>query len=98
MGLVRFFLILFYSKRRSLRASLITLFASRFGDVALFFLIMWSFRWLDFSWFVSGVFLFLVVFTKRAGYPFISWLLEAMRAPTPVRSLVHSSTLVAAGV
>lgn len=40
LGLVRFLLILFYSKRRSLRASLVTLFASRFGDVALFMLIL----------------------------------------------------------
>lgn len=45
-----------------------------------------------------GISVFLVIASKSASYPFMSWLLEAMRAPTPVRSLVHSSTLVAAGV
>lgn len=41
LGLVRFFLILFYSNMASLRAALITLFASRFGDASLFMLIGW---------------------------------------------------------
>lgn len=98
LGLVRFFLILFYSKSRSLRASLITLFASRFGDVSIFAMIMCLSWWQRFSGLGFVLLYLLVVLTKRAGFPFISWLLEAMRAPTPVSSLVHSSTLVAAGV
>nr|QIQ48864.1 NADH dehydrogenase subunit 5 [Schistosoma spindale] len=99
LGLVSFFLILYYGFWFSYRGGAITLVCSRFGDVALFFLLGYSANYGGgLSLIVVGFLLWLVVSSKSALFPFTSWLLEAMRAPTPVSSLVHSSTLVAAGV
>nr|QIX04636.1 NADH dehydrogenase subunit 5 [Brachylecithum sp. PakAb2] len=97
LGFVSFVLVLYYANMRSMRASLIVLVASRLGDVSLFFLVGHFQSWAGVCDFVAVLFFLLVGLTKSATYPFISWLVEAMRAPTPVSSLVHSSTLVAAG-
>jgi len=81
---------------------------NRLGDVIIVIRMFLFLRAGQFSFFCisdkifysSGVVLMLCIaaLTKRAQFPFSSWLPAAIAAPTPVRALVHSSTLVTAGI
>nr|UTN43030.1 NADH dehydrogenase subunit 5 [Craspedonirmus immer] len=105
LGISSFGLIMFYRNWKSFNSALYTMVMNRLGDVALIMLIWWALFYTDsFRFFSSGdsevaaILLFLVGSTKSAQIPFSFWLPLAMSAPTPVSALVHSSTLVTAGI
>nr|YP_001974733.1 NADH dehydrogenase subunit 5 [Gyrodactylus derjavinoides]ABX59346.1 NADH dehydrogenase subunit 5 [Gyrodactylus derjavinoides] len=99
LGISSFFLILYYSIYYSSRAASVTVLSSRLGDVGFFLFIFCVIEDCFTSINVTCcLFISLLLISKSAVFPLTSWLLEAMRAPTPVSSLVHSSTLVAAGI
>lgn len=110
LGLVSYCLVIYYQNRKSCSAGLLTVLSNRIGDVAILLRISWllnygscSFFFLQHSFIDSNLliiffFVILASITKRAQIPFSAWLPAAIAAPTPVSSLVHSSTLVTAGV
>ena len=98
LGFTSFFLVIFYRRRSALAGGLLTGLSNRIGDIFFLFAIGYSFFTNGTVCQLAIMLLFLVRFTKSAMVPFSSWLPAAMLAPTPVSALVHSSTLVTAGV
>nr|APX40818.1 NADH dehydrogenase subunit 5 [Smaragdina concolor] len=111
LGLVSYCLVIYYQNIKSYNAGMLTALTNRIGDVALLMSIAWMFNYggwtffyylevckKDYSMMVLSWLVVLAAMTKSAQIPFSSWLPAAMAAPTPVSSLVHSSTLVTAGV
>lgn len=103
LGISSFFLVLFYNNWDSCSGSINTVLTNRIGDFFLFMFFSLCFFssicFLSFSFFSFYFCFFLVLasLTKGAQFPFSGWLPKAISAPTPVSSLVHSSTLVTAG-
>nr|YP_010963634.1 NADH dehydrogenase subunit 5 [Tribulocentrus zhenbaensis]WKZ08117.1 NADH dehydrogenase subunit 5 [Tribulocentrus zhenbaensis] len=106
LGLVSYCLVIYYSSLSSNLSGMITCLTNRLGDIGILICISWmmSFGGWNFIfynfYFNNNIFILMVLssFTKSAQIPFSCWLPAAMAAPTPVSSLVHSSTLVTAGV
>ncbi|VDM05594.1 unnamed protein product [Schistocephalus solidus] len=70
LGVVSYFLILFYLSYLRLRASVVTVVSSRFGDVCLFFVIALSF-WCGINKLAWLIIFFFIILTKSARFPFI---------------------------
>lgn len=111
LGLVSYCLVIYFQNTKSYNAGILTALSNRIGDVALLIAIAWILnygRW-NYIFYIElikndieiifiSILVVLAAITKSAQIPFSSWLPAAMAAPTPVSALVHSSTLVTAGV
>nr|YP_010570475.1 NADH dehydrogenase subunit 5 [Gigantidas vrijenhoeki]UZG65988.1 NADH dehydrogenase subunit 5 [Gigantidas vrijenhoeki] len=107
LGITSFLLVVYYQNNKSLGAGMVTALTNRVGDSILLCIIGvfaseggWVlFKFLpSTSYFWVPFLLVMAAITKSAQVPYSAWLPAAMAAPTPVSALVHSSTLVTAGV
>nr|WRY71297.1 NADH dehydrogenase subunit 5 [Dermacentor reticulatus]WRY71310.1 NADH dehydrogenase subunit 5 [Dermacentor reticulatus] len=105
LGLVSYVLVIFYQSTNSYNSGMITIISNRIGDAMMIMMIIFTLNFGSFDLLsmnnlelICEMFIIIAGMTKSAQIPFSAWLPAAMAAPTPVSSLVHSSTLVTAGV
>nr|YP_010586232.1 NADH dehydrogenase subunit 5 [Himalopsyche eos]UZZ43994.1 NADH dehydrogenase subunit 5 [Himalopsyche eos] len=111
LGLVSYCLVIYYQNSKSYNSGMLTVLMNRVGDVMILMGIVWmlnfggwnyiylvDFMISDNNILIVSSLVILAAMTKSAQIPFSSWLPAAMAAPTPISALVHSSTLVTAGV
>lgn len=106
LGLSSYLLVIYYINEGSLAAGILTALTNRIGDALLILVVSWAVMGGHWNLFLSSYGLIVSIvaavlcaaMTKRAQLPFSAWLPAAIAAPTPVSALVHSSTLVTAGI
>nr|AVT43703.1 NADH dehydrogenase subunit 5 [Agathymus mariae] len=111
LGLVSYCLVIYYQNWKSYNAGMLTALSNRIGDVLILMVISWMSNYGSWNYIfylnfmvndkemgIISLMIIIAAMTKSAQIPFSSWLPAAMAAPTPVSALVHSSTLVTAGV
>nr|QNV12096.1 NADH dehydrogenase subunit 5 [Argiope bruennichi] len=105
LGLTSFVLVVYYQNFSSSASGSITIFSNRVGDILILLSIAFLTSLCNWNFFMNEdfpkmimLFLVLAACSKSAQFPFSAWLPAAMAAPTPISALVHSSTLVTAGV
>ncbi len=107
LGLSSYLLVIYYGRAKAYNSGIITALTNRLGDALILIRIAYILkigRWHIFLYSLEPLSMLITIMimvaatTKRAQIPFSAWLPAAIAAPTPVSSLVHSSTLVTAGV
>ena len=107
LGLRSYLLVIYYGNTKAYNSGIITAITNRLGDALILISIAYIYKtgtWHIFLYSLEPMYasvtllVIIAATTKRAQIPFSAWLPAAIAAPTPVSALVHSSTLVTAGV